>query len=242
MPSSSLSPWPRLLRLPNLLTLPGDILAGALLSGLPLTPRLLPAIAASACLYSSGLLCNDLADASIDAQERPDRPLPSGAVTPASVRLVATILLLLGLLLSLPAHALPTAALLTLSILLYDFSAKKSPLLGPLVMGLCRSLDLLLGSGPAALAPAPLAAAALLGLYIALVTALARREADPTSRITPAHIALLLRFLLPLQTLLCLSSFLLPSRPPLLPTLPLSLLPLALFPLNRLLSRHFPPS
>ena len=236
------SPWPRLLRLPNLLTLPGDVLAGALLAGAPLTPRLLPAIAASACLYSSGLLYNDLADAAIDAKERPDRPLPSGAVSPAAVRTVATALLLLGLLLAIPARALPTAALLALSILLYDFAAKKSPLLGPLVMGLCRSLDLLLGSGHASLSPAPLAAAALLGLYIAVVTALARREADPASRITPTHIGLLLRLLLPLQTLLCLSSFLLPARPPLLPALPLSLLPLALFPLNRLLAYRFPPS
>lgn len=237
-----MSPWPRLLRLPNFLTLPGDVLAGALLAGAPLSPRILPAIAASVCLYSSGLLFNDLADASIDARERPERPLPSGAVTPSAVRTAATVLLLLGLLLALPAHSLPTAALLALAILLYDFAAKKSPFLGPLVMGLCRFLDLLLGSGPAALSPAPLAAAALLGLYIALVTALARREAAPASRITPAHIGLLLRLLLPLQTLLCLSSFLLPARPPLLPTLPLALLPLALYPPNRLLARRFPPS
>lgn len=237
-----MSPWPRLLRLPNLLTLPGDILAGFLLASSTDYPRLLPAIAASACLYSAGLLCNDLADASTDARERPDRPIPSGAVTPSAVRRTATVLLLLGLLLSIPSQAAPVAALLALSILLYDFAAKKSPLLGPLVMGLCRSLNLLLGSGPAALAPAPLAAAAILGLYIALVTTLARRETDPASRITPAHIGLLLRLLLPLQTLLCLSAFLLPIRPSLLPTLPLSLLPLLLYLPNRLLSRRFPPS
>ena len=250
MPSSSPSPWPRLLRLPNLLTLPGDSIAGALLSGILLAPaptpaatlRLLAAIAASVCLYSSGLLFNDLADAAIDARERPERPIPSGAVSPAAVWLVGILLLLLGLLFSIPAHATPTAALLALSILLYDFAAKKSAFLGPLVMGLCRSLDLLLGAGPVALAPAPLAAAVFLGLYIAAVTALARREADPASRITPAHIGLLLRLLLPLQTLLCLCVFLLPAPPPLQPAFSLSILPLLLHPINRLLARRYPPS
>ena len=236
------SPWLRLLRLPNLLTLPGDPIAGALLSGILLVPapdpvatlRLLAAIAASACLYASGLLFNDLADAAIDARERPERPIPVG--------LAGVLLLLLGLLLAIPAHALPVAAILALAILLYDFAAKKSALLGPLVMGLCRSLDLLLGAGPAARTPGPLAAAALLGLYIAVVTALARREADPRSRITPAHIGLLLRLLLPLQTLLCLCVFLLPAPPPLQPAFSLSLLPLLLYPVNRLLARRYPPS
>lgn len=244
------SPWLRLLRLPNLLTLPGDPIAGALLSGILLVPapdpvatlRLLAAIAASACLYASGLLFNDLADAAIDARERPERPIPSGAVSPAAVGLAGVLLLLLGLLLAIPAHALPVAAILALAILLYDFAAKKSAILGPLVMGLCRSLDLLLGAGPAARTPEPLAAAALLGLYIAVVTAIARREADPRSRITPAHIGLLLRLLLPLQTLLCLCAFLLPAPPPLQPAFSLSLLPLLLYPVNRLLARRYPPS
>lgn len=244
------SPWLRLLRLPNLLTLPGDPIAGALLSGILLAPapspaatlRLLAAIAASVSLYSSGLLFNDLADAAIDARERPDRPIPSGAVSPTAVRMVGFLLLILGLLLSIPAQAVPTAAFLALAILFYDFAAKKSAILGPLAMGLCRSLDLLLGAGGAAMHPAPLAAAAILGLYIAVVTALARREADPASRITPAHIGLFLRLLLPLQTLLCLCVFLLPAPPPLQPAFSLSILPFLLYPLNRLLSGRYPPS
>lgn len=245
-----MSPWPRLFRIPNLLTLPGDAIAGALLSGVLLNPapgpaatlRLLAAIAASVCLYSSGLLFNDLADAAIDAKERPERPIPSGAVSPSAVRVAGVLLLLLGLLFSVPARALPVGALLALAILFYDFAAKKSAFLGPLVMGLCRSLDLLLGAGAAAWSPAPLAAAAILGLYIAAVTALARREADPASRITPAHIGLLLRLLLPLQTLLCLCVFLLPDPPPLQPAFSLSILPLLLYPVNRLLARRYPPS
>ena len=244
------SPWLRLLRLPNLLTLPGDPIAGALLSGILLTPapgpaatlRLLAAIAASVCLYSAGLLFNDLADAAIDARERPERPIPSGAVSPSAVRLAGVLLLILGLLFAIPAQALPVGVLLALAILLYDFAAKTSAILGPPVMGLCRSLDLLLGAGTAALSPAPLAAAAVLGLYIAVVTALARREADPASRITPARIGLLLRLLLPLQTLLCLCVFLLPAPPPLQPAFSLSVLPLLLHPLNRLLARRYPPS
>lgn len=243
-PSPAPSPWLRLLRAPNLLTLPGDVLAGFLLAGGGNGNggwlRLVPAIAASACLYAAGLFFNDLADAATDAAERPDRPIPSGAVAPTAVRRAATVLLLLGILLAIPARATPVAGLLALSILLYDFAAKKHPITGPAAMGLCRSLDLLLGA-PRPSAPV-LAAALVLGGYICAVTALARREADPASRITPALIGLLLRLLLPLQSVLGLCAFLLPSPPPALPGLPLALLPLALYLPNRALARRFPPS
>ncbi|MBR4318381.1 MAG: UbiA family prenyltransferase [Kiritimatiellae bacterium] len=76
--------WAELLRLPNLFTVPGDILAGWVLAGMRGAFPVLPIIA-SLCLYSAGLLLNDACDAKIDAHERPSRPIPSGRVKRSTV-------------------------------------------------------------------------------------------------------------------------------------------------------------
>ena len=76
--------WLRLLRLPNLLTVPGDVLVGFVLAGSgPAmgSTGLAWAVAASLCLYAGGLLINDLVDREVDQHERPDRPLPAGLVS-----------------------------------------------------------------------------------------------------------------------------------------------------------------
>jgi 4-hydroxybenzoate polyprenyltransferase len=75
------SAWLRLLRLPNLLTVPGDVLAGFLLApaaaGGAGSIRCLLAIPAGLLLYAAGLVLNDLFDYAEDLRDRPDRPLPS---------------------------------------------------------------------------------------------------------------------------------------------------------------------
>src|SRR5687768_2365240 len=76
--------WLQLLRAPNLFTVPGDPLAGYLLAtqllALPGDLRVALAIGASFCFYSAGLMLNDLLDLREDRRDRPERPLPSGAV------------------------------------------------------------------------------------------------------------------------------------------------------------------
>jgi 4-hydroxybenzoate polyprenyltransferase len=190
--------WLQLLRAPNLFTVPGDPLAGFLLaSGGQLRPQLLMAIGASLCFYSHGLLLNDLADLAEDRRDRPSRPLPTGAVSIRTV-LVAAILLALGGLGFCFAinHETPFVGFgLLIAIVAYNLWAKRIAFLGPLNMGLCRGLSILLGASAGileiktpegeigagiwstSLSLAYLAAASIT-LYIALVTHLARIETD----------------------------------------------------------------
>ena len=84
----------RLLRLPTVFTALADIFLGFLLTHPTLTtdegPNPLPSFlllcAASAGLYLSGMVFNDYFDRLIDAEERPNRPIPSGAISPARPR------------------------------------------------------------------------------------------------------------------------------------------------------------
>jgi 4-hydroxybenzoate polyprenyltransferase len=192
-PPTPLRTWLQLLRAPNLFTVPGDPLAGFLLaSSGRIDERLAYAILASLCFYSHGLLLNDLADLAEDRRERPERPLPSGAARLLAVRATAALLAVAALLLC---HTIGRPALLVgLALLgvivLYNLWAKRIAVLGPINMGLCRGLSLLLGAS-ATLTPAsdpahPLPgvvflAATSLTLYIAAITHLARIEtlADP---------------------------------------------------------------
>jgi len=188
------TPWLRLIRLPNLLTVPGDPVAGFLLAslGAPFLPSAPLALAAAAgaalCLYVFGLILNDVMDLATDASERPDRPLPAGEITVPQARLAAIAMALSGLNLALVAgrSALFVAAALAGLIVLYNAGLKRVPFLGLCAMGLCRGLSLLLGAvaaRPDALAPsashAPLLiAAAGLTLYVIGFSAVAKHEVE----------------------------------------------------------------
>jgi len=94
-----------LFRPPNLLTVPGDPLVGALLATGTLgitTPwtGVFATMVASLFLYTGGLLANDFFDRHVDARERPNRPIPSGAIRPIIVLILALILTGAGLLIA----------------------------------------------------------------------------------------------------------------------------------------------
>lgn len=194
-PISTLRTWLQLFRAPNLFTVPGDPLAGFLLATAGrLDARLPLVVGASLCLYCHGLLINDLADLEEDRRERPNRPLPSGAARPGTVTGIAIILALLALLFCsiINLDSITVGLALLISILVYNRWSKKVPILGPLNMGLCRGLSILLGAAAGTLdifsptggliriwsALMPLAIVAAVGatLYIAAVTHLARIE------------------------------------------------------------------
>ena len=186
----TLMPWFRLARLPNLLTVPGDPVAGFLLAAAaaqqPPRPLLLLAAAgASLCLYLFGLILNDMVDIEADRCERPERPLPSGEITVPQARMAAIAMGLSGLNLALAAGrpALYVAAALAAVIVLYNAALKRVPVAGVLALGLCRGLSLLLGV--AAAGPVPLAAAAPAGvavaglaLYVVAFSVIAKREME----------------------------------------------------------------
>ena len=213
----ALDPWFRLFRLPNLLTVPGDPLAGFLLAG-GLSPRSPAGItafigvgAAAVALYLFGLAVNDIVDVETDRAERPDRPIPSGAISVSQARMAAIAAVLSGLNLALigGSPALIIAAVLAFVILAYDAWLKPIPAIGCLAMGVCRGLSVALGVaaarpdwfGPGILTRAALPAGiAIVGLtlHVAAFSAVAKKETQPADQ-TPAAV----RFL-PFVTLLIL--------------------------------------
>ncbi len=144
----------------------------------------------SALLYMAGMVLNDVFDAENDAQERPQRPIPSGRVSLSTARSVGwqmlAIAVIAGWLLSIRVGDLRpavVATVLTGCVFLYDGLLKRTPV-GPLAMGVCRMLNVLLGMS---LAEGPwqgehwLVAVAI-GVYIAGVTWFSRGEAGRSHR------------------------------------------------------------
>jgi len=181
----TLRPWLELLRVPNLPTVPGDPLAGAMLAATAtaatVSGRQAAGVAVAAlCLYMAGLVLNDLHDLPDDRVRRPERPLARGAIALSRARLAFVVLAALGMAAGTWAGGLlrgggASAVLLGL-ICLYDLAAKARPLSACLVMGLCRGASMVLG---ASVMGAPTAAAlpvAALTTYIGAVTWLSRRE------------------------------------------------------------------
>ena len=193
--------WLQLLRFPNLFTVPGDPLAGFFLAvrGAYDLPRAVWAVGAALCFYAAGLLLNDVFDLACDQAERPDRPLPSGRASRQAAAVVAVLLLGAGA--AVCARLGPLASrvglLLIGAILMYDAGLKRLPVIGPLLMGACRGLSVLLGAmaQPSAfsLAPPVWIAAAVTALYIAAVTQLARHEMAPdrAGKIRSMHLGVL---------------------------------------------------
>lgn len=164
-----------LVRAPAALTVLGDTLAGAHAAALPFGPRrwLLPV--ASVFLYSGGMALNDYADGSLDAVERPERPIPSGRISPREALAVACGCLAAGLGLAAAGggpRALAVAAPLAGSICLYNLAAKSTSA-GPVSMAACRGLDVLMGAGGAR---AALPAAGVMALHTLGLTAQSRGE------------------------------------------------------------------
>jgi hypothetical protein len=217
MPRTNWRAWLQLLRAPNLLTVPGDPVAGYLLAtSAHFSPEVLAAIGASLSLYASGLLVNDLVDFEEDRRERPERPLPSGAVDPRALRVAAAALGIGGVGLAFLAGPLAGGFALTAlaSALAYDFWTKQVPILGAWNMGACRGLSLMIGAAAGEeLRPRVWCAAFILTAYAAAVTNLARHE---TRTSAPA-----VAKWLPLLTLLVAPVFL--ASPTLLVNVPLFL-------------------
>lgn len=148
----------RLARPANLPTAAADIFAGVII-GLFLGQVLvlnavqehgstvLLLIFSSILLYAGGVVLNDVFDAQLDALERPERTIPQGIVKLPEAVAWGVLLLLSGCVLAFAAHPLSgaIAVALTTAIVLYDGYAKKNGFFGPLTMGVCRGLNLLLG-------------------------------------------------------------------------------------------------
>ncbi len=171
----------QLVRPANVVTAAADVLAGyAVARASGVDASALPWLIAAGCaLYAGGVVLNDVFDRSLDARERPERPIPSGRVPARHAAIAGFALLALGV--AFASQATSAAALLAAAIAIacisYDAWSKHRGAWGPVNMGLCRGLNLLLGI---AAAPAALAVFWPLGffgfVYIAAVTVVSRGE------------------------------------------------------------------
>ena len=156
-----------------------DVLAGYAVAGRT-HPGAVPwLIASSVCLYAGGVVLNDFFDRHLDAAERPERPIPSGRVTATRAATIGAVLLVTGILAASRASRLSggVAAAIASFVLVYDARAKRHPIVGPICMGICRGLNLLLGvSSTAAMLWTRWPIGLLSVVYIAAVTAVSRGE------------------------------------------------------------------
>lgn len=218
--SNKILAYLRLFRLPNVFTAMADVGMGLFFtasglnfaaSGLGhLTPRAdllgltLSLLAASSLIYTAGMILNDVFDVNVDLKERPERPLPSGAISLGWARSLGFGFLLLGTTIAWIAgclyHAPDTpwwrvgavATALSAMVLLYDGGLKKT-VVGPVAMGGCRLLNILLAMSAASprlpdsrlflsFDASQWLVAGGIGVYIAGVTWFARTEATESRR------------------------------------------------------------
>ncbi|PHN02331.1 polyprenyltransferase [Flavilitoribacter nigricans DSM 23189 = NBRC 102662] len=130
-------------------------------------------------LYGGGVVFNDIFDLSIDRVERPERPLPSGAVSLQQATTLGIGLLSVGVLAAFAVNVIAggVAILTAFLALLYDKVGKHHPFWGPLNMSLCRGANLMLGVSAF---PESLNSAAVLMIlpviYISSITLISRGE------------------------------------------------------------------
>ncbi|TKD63428.1 UbiA-like protein EboC [Flavobacterium sp. ASW18X] len=156
--AQKLKAYLQLCRPANLPTAAADILAGLAISGVfyqlgswqfpflySWRPILL--VLSSIFLYAGGVTLNDVFDADLDAVERPERPIPRGSVSIKQAQILGYSLLSLGVISAFLAQSVCgiVAIALATAILSYDKYAKHHPFIGPLNMGVCRGLNLLMG-------------------------------------------------------------------------------------------------
>ena len=143
----------RIMRPANMVTAVADILAGIAISGVLLSNIDTPWVAilylclSTACLYGGGIVFNDVFDAELDKVERPERAIPSGIISLKNAAILGGALLVSGIVLASITNL--TAGLLAFGVscfaLVYNKVGKHHPFFGPLSMGICRGLNLLLG-------------------------------------------------------------------------------------------------
>jgi 4-hydroxybenzoate polyprenyltransferase len=183
----------RLARPANIVTAISDILAGVAIAA-----ALIPhgfkyesvgfLVMATVGLYGGGVVLNDVFDAKLDAIERPERPIPSGLIPLNQAAWFGVVLLILGVSAATFASAYPSgliALAIALAATVYDKWGKHHDTLGPLNMGLCRGLNLLLGISIAGQGVFELSYIGLVPMiYIAAITMISRGEVHGGKSIT----------------------------------------------------------
>ncbi len=174
-------------RISNLPTCLSNCTVGYLLGGGDLATawsQWLASCFAVICFYEAGMVFNDFFDREIDSRERPERPIPSGRVSPAQAQYLGLVLTGVGWItvLTFFPQGWFFAALLVIFILIYDRWHGISDA-SALLMGSCRGLIYLLGACAAGWNPSftPwLKFPFEMMMYVSALTWLAQSEVGPS--------------------------------------------------------------
>lgn len=191
---TALRSYAQLMRLPAMFTVISNVVAAYLVAaaywagaeGGVGAVRALPfllTLLASLCLYHGGMVLNDCWDLETDRSERPDRPLPSGAVQVRGAWFLGWALLVSGPVLAclVSVQTFMIAAVLALAIVAYD-SGQRQGWLAAVNMGACRYLNWIMAISAVrmdwklALLPIPVF------LYVVALTRISQEEADASNR------------------------------------------------------------
>ncbi|MBI1348908.1 hypothetical protein GC163_21765 [bacterium] len=182
----------QLLRLPTVFTAWSDILLGYFLTHATAEdwPKLVLLLISTSGLYLSGMVFNDVFDVAEDTCDRPQRPIPSGRITRRTAIILGVILMGVGVAaaFAVASQSRLIALLLVAAILGYNGFLKQTPI-GPVSMGLCRFLNVMLGASDFSWSeaslfwgPPQLPIAFGMGIYIVGVTIFAKSEATTSPR------------------------------------------------------------
>ena len=210
-----------LIRLPNIFTVPPDIVAGYSAAINPSSINVLDLIfiiVSSSFLYISGIVLNDIIDIEKDKNERPSRPLASGKVAKKIAFLIVIVTMSIGNVFALwvSLQSFFISLILSCTIIAYDYSLKKTSL-GFFTMGLARGLNILLGSSLAlfvvlqdiTIFTRTLFIFSSMVTYVSAITLLSRRETTGTNSTNQALFPFLIIFLaIVIMVLLTLMGFL----------------------------------
>ena len=177
----------RIIRPANLVTSAADVLAGYVVVGAP-EGQLMWRLIASIGLYAGGIVLNDFFDRELDAVERPERAIPRGLVSPVAAAVLGSLLLVGAVVAGFLASPLTglIAIAITLCVLAYNAGIKHHAL-GPILMGCCRGLNLLIGlAAVPALLPGCWFLSLLPLVYISGIAMLSRGEVTGGTRRTSA--------------------------------------------------------
>jgi len=195
----------QLARVPNLPTAVADVATGYLIAcgTLERVPEKIGPFAAllviSGAIYTGGMILNDYFDADVDTHERPTRPIPSGKVSRREARNLGGLLLIIAVAIAftvIPGEQTGIiATVLALMVFSYNAVLKKMFIsvgqsgqpsksgrveLGPLMLGACRGINIILGASimTTVLTPSVLLAAMSVGVFIWGVSVMAKREVE----------------------------------------------------------------
>lgn len=186
--------WLEIMRISNAPTVVSNGIAGAVLGALAVDPaarlqlldlRWLAILSPLAC-YIGGMVLNDAFDATIDARERPSRPIPSGRISRSAAFVAGVSLLAAGVgIAAFTGPALAAVGAGTLAVLVVAYNAVHTLTAASVVLlALCRALAAFVpmavfARDAGAIASGVLIHPALLAGWTLLLSVLARGEVKP---------------------------------------------------------------